>query len=350
MGKPTEKASIRENEIVEADGTKAVELDVYCPDCKKWHSVDGRRRASWAEHTLRQFSARPFLHTGGDAPLADLMDRDVICVRLEMSIEALSALFLEKRISGAPVLDAAGNLIGAVGTNDILRNAWDPPVWDRDAATGDEPQVPNGYHLEPLPRATVAEIMTPIVFKLDRDASIGQAAALMAYESVPRVFVVTPDGKVEGVVSSEDVLRWVAHSAGYVVPTTKDAALPHKPRKKLGPILIVDDDPDLRDTLSELLQEAGYAVMTAANGSEALVALQLSQRPALILLDLSMPIMSGPSLCAELSKDPQLDRIPLVLLSGSDRLAREVGRIDADAFLSKPVEANRLLGTIRRYC
>jgi CheY-like chemotaxis protein len=177
-----------------------------------------------------------------------------------------------------------------------------------------------------------------------------EAAALMAYESVQRVVVVTGDGKVEGMVSAEDVLRWVALGAGYVVPASGDKAPPPPPKGHAGPILVVDDDEDLRETLSDLLREAGYGVVTAANGAEALVALQLSQRPALILLDLAMPVMSGTKLCAELSKDPLLDRIPLVLLSGSERLAREVGRIDADAFLSKPVEAERLLGTVRRYC
>jgi CheY-like chemotaxis protein/predicted transcriptional regulator len=355
---PQDRACIRENEIIEADGTKSIELDVYCPDCDHWHAVEGRRRASWAERTLRAFAARPFLSGKGDTRIAEVMTRDVICVRPEMSIEALSALFLEKDIGGAPVLDAAGKLIGAVGTNDILRNAWEPQAWDRARGADDdleeglaEPpaRLQEGFHLEPLPRATVAEIMTPIVFQLKSDATLAQAAALMAYESVQRVVVVTGDGKVEGMVSADDVLRWVALSAGYVVPASSDKEAP-PPRRHAGPILVVDDDEDLRETLADLLREAGYGVVTAANGAEALVALQLSQRPSLILLDLAMPIMSGTKLCAELSKDPALDRIPLVLLSGSERLAREVGRIDADAFLSKPVEAERLLGTVRRYC
>jgi diguanylate cyclase (GGDEF)-like protein len=357
---PQDRACVRENEIIEADGTKSIELDIYCPDCDHWHAVEGRRRQSWADRTLRAFAARPFLSGKGDTRIAEVMTRDVVCVRPEMSIEALSTLFLEKDIGGAPVLDAAGNLIGAVGTNDILRNAWEPQAWDRSRdggadADADEgvvepaARLQEGFHLEALPRATVAEIMTPIVFQLKSDATLAQAAALMAYESVQRVVVVTGDGKVEGMVSADDVLRWVALSAGYVVPASNDKAAP-PPKSHAGPILVVDDDEDLRETLADLLREAGYGVVTAANGAEALVALQLSQRPSLILLDLAMPIMSGTKLCAEISKDPTLDRIPLVLLSGSERLAREVGRIDADAFLSKPVEAERLLGTVRRYC
>jgi diguanylate cyclase (GGDEF)-like protein len=324
-----DKARIRENRVAEPDGSESVQLDVFCPDCSHWHAVDGRRRVRWGERAVKSFGERPFVHgPPNDARVADVMTREVTCVRPDMSIELCSELLLERKISAAPVLDKNGNLLGLVATNDILRAASDATAWGR---------------------ATVTDIMTPIVFKLERDASVIQAAALMAYESVQRVVVVSPDGKVEGVLSSTYVLRWLAHSVDYAVPQRREDA-PATAARRTGPILVVDDDQELRDGVAELLREEGYEVTTAANGAEALSMLQLSTPPSLILLDLTMPVMSGAVLCNELSKDPALDRIPLVLLSGAEHLAGEVGRIDADAFLSKPVEVERLLGTVRRYC
>jgi CheY-like chemotaxis protein len=81
-------------------------------------------------------------------------------------------------------------------------------------------------------------------------------------------------------------------------------------------LLVVDDDPAIRETLADLLQDEGYVVMTAINGKEALTRLRAgSARPCVILLDLMMPVMSGAEFYAEMRSDPALADIPVVVIS-----------------------------------
>ena len=68
------------------------------------------------------------------------------------------------------------------------------------------------------PPATVRDIMTHIVFSLSQDAPISRAAALMSYEGIHRIVITSPQGAAVGIVSSLDILRWLARRDGYVVP------------------------------------------------------------------------------------------------------------------------------------
>jgi CheY-like chemotaxis protein len=80
-------------------------------------------------------------------------------------------------------------------------------------------------------------------------------------------------------------------------------------------VLVVDDDPDLRAAISDLLEDEGYAVTSAADGREALAVLRAGLRPAVILLDLSMPVMSGSDFREYQLKDPGLREIPVVVFT-----------------------------------
>ncbi|MGK4006627.1 response regulator [Sorangium sp. So ce1036] len=121
------------------------------------------------------------------------------------------------------------------------------------------------------------------------------------------------------------------------------------PATPLKRILVVDDDPDIRETLAELLQEEGYAVASAAHGAEALSALRTDPRPGLILLDLMMPIMDGWQFRAEQKKDPELASIPVVIISatGRDELVSSLG---AAQFLKKPINLEQLLAAVEQHC
>src|SRR3569832_407091 len=90
-------------------------------------------------------------------------------------------------------------------------------------------------------------------------------------------------------------------------------------------ILIVDDDVDIRVTISLILEDEGYAVASAANGEEALRYLRSHPSPSLILLDLMMPGMDGVEFRAEQQRDAQLSGIPVVVVTASGN-ARERAR------------------------
>jgi CheY-like chemotaxis protein len=119
----------------------------------------------------------------------------------------------------------------------------------------------------------------------------------------------------------------------------------HAPQK---PVLIVEDNADLRDALAELLRIAGYTVATAENGKDALDRLHGSLRPGVVLLDLSMPVMDGWEFVAQKRKDPEIAPIPVVVLSALN--GETAKKLSAAAYLRKPVELPKLLQTISAYC
>jgi len=112
-------------------------------------------------------------------------------------------------------------------------------------------------------------------------------------------------------------------------------------------ILVVEDDPAIRDTLVVLLQAQGYAVSTAANGQEALTLLRGRERPQLILLDLTMPVMSGWEFCRHRQCDPTLASIPVVLFSADGDLEQQASGLGVASCLRKPLEPEVLVQKIR---
>jgi CheY-like chemotaxis protein len=115
-------------------------------------------------------------------------------------------------------------------------------------------------------------------------------------------------------------------------------------------ILLVEDDLDLREALSMVLEAEGYRIVGAANGLEALTQLRRSGPPCLILLDLMMPIMDGWQFRAEQQQDPALASIPVVVFSADGRVPEKARALGAVAYCRKPIDFDVLLETIRRYC
>ena len=116
-----------------------------------------------------------------------------------------------------------------------------------------------------------------------------------------------------------------------------------------APILVVDDDVDALEAMRFVLEGAGYDVVTAANGEEALRYLQGRGAPGLILLDLMMPVMNGWTFLAHVESDPRLGTIPIVVLSGGMLREAEVASLGVAEYLEKPVEISTLFPVIRRY-
>jgi len=113
-------------------------------------------------------------------------------------------------------------------------------------------------------------------------------------------------------------------------------------------VFIVEDDVDTREMLGRFLELEGYRVESAANGKLALERLDAGAPACVILLDLMMPVMDGWQFRREQVQHAALADIPVIVVSaaGRDRLQQ----IDANAYLSKPVDLDELLERVTEYC
>jgi len=114
-------------------------------------------------------------------------------------------------------------------------------------------------------------------------------------------------------------------------------------------VLVVDDDFDVRDTLSDVLADEGYVVTTASDGFEALETLRNGLNPALILLDWMMPRCDGARFRELQRADPAIAHIPVLLLTADARLPVHDGALGVQGCLIKPVSLGRLLGAVAPY-
>ena len=111
-------------------------------------------------------------------------------------------------------------------------------------------------------------------------------------------------------------------------------------------ILIVEDDRDTAAAVFTLLTQAGYSVLTADNGQQAIDLLGRGIRPRIILIDLMMPKVSGHQLIDHLRSDPDLKLIPTVVITG---VPKEHVRVIADAVFHKPLDYAALITTVNSY-
>jgi DNA-binding response OmpR family regulator len=109
-------------------------------------------------------------------------------------------------------------------------------------------------------------------------------------------------------------------------------------------VLVVDDDPDILQTLALCLSTEGYRVLQASNGQEALDTLA-RERPAVVLLDLMMPVMDGWQFVTELDARGWR-RMPLLILSADRAVQAHALKLKADGFLAKPFDLDELLGKV----
>ena len=113
-------------------------------------------------------------------------------------------------------------------------------------------------------------------------------------------------------------------------------------------VLVVDDDFDIRDIVTEILEHRGYTVASASDGAEALELLR-EVRPGVILLDLNMPVMSGSEFRAAQERDPSLREIPTVVMTAVGRMREHVAALNVELALAKPVSLQELLDAVARY-
>lgn len=111
-------------------------------------------------------------------------------------------------------------------------------------------------------------------------------------------------------------------------------------------VLVVDDEPAITTLLAEMLAYAGFGVLRAHGGAEALT-LARTERPDVILMDVMMPDLDGRDACRALKMDHALQRIPVILFSSADERDVHWRGAGADAFLQKPFSIRALPAFVR---
>ncbi|GAB4516904.1 MAG: response regulator [Haliangiales bacterium] len=115
-------------------------------------------------------------------------------------------------------------------------------------------------------------------------------------------------------------------------------------------VLLVEDNDDIRENLSEILEDEGYEVIAAENGQVALDLLERTTPPSVIVLDLMMPIMNGWQLRSALLERPAFAKLPVILLSARTDVNTTAKALGVVAGLRKPISLPNLLQLVKNVC
>jgi CBS domain-containing protein len=141
-------------------------------------------------------------------PVSAVMTTDVLAVTEDVSLEALTRVLLERGISGAPVVDDEGRPVGVVSRTDLLDQRF------VSTATGDASGEETGGGGRPgAVQERVSDAMTRAATALPEAAPAEEAAAIMVRHGIHRVLVVSDDGRLSGIVTGSDIMRWIARRA-----------------------------------------------------------------------------------------------------------------------------------------
>jgi CBS domain-containing protein len=162
----------------------------------------------------------------------DIMSKDVICISKDTDLRDLAKMFLSKGITGAPVLDSHGDLVGVISQTDLLYYQLtrdDELVVPTDFYANVKVEgrtLAKGFQIEDVNTASVEEVMTPVVHAVAATASIESVARLMTRRHIHRV-IVRRGRKVVGIISALDLLR--------VIGKLSAAARAPRPRARRSP-------------------------------------------------------------------------------------------------------------------
>ena len=147
----------------------------------------------------------------------------------------------------------------------------------------------------------------------------------------------------EGLTTLEEITKVVDVSEEEPAPPETAEAVREKPK-----ILISDDEDDIRMVLKKRLESAGYDVITASNGAEA-VETAVKEKPDLIIMDVMMPVMDGFEATRILRSKLETAVIPIVMLTAKQTKEDELEGLDAgaDDYITKPFDKDKLLARIR---
>jgi len=210
-------------------------------------------------------------------PISAVMTRRVVCVPEDLSVTALEELLLDRELWDVPVVDADGRLVGLVAMTDIVREV------HRRAETAEsflddslEARLPD----EPQPR-TVGQVMTPIAFELPASCSVAQVVDLMAMQDVHQVPIISDDGTLLGIVTAEDLVRYLTRPGRTAAEPAKLADTSSDPPEVAERERLTEADRVV--SLGFLAGGVGHQVNNALTPMRLslgrLVSFELSQRP-----------------------------------------------------------------------
>ncbi|HLY37731.1 MAG TPA: response regulator [Candidatus Binatia bacterium] len=133
-------------------------------------------------------------------------------------------------------------------------------------------------------------------------------------------------------------------------PVAQDLLSPCLALDKRPTVLIVEDDHDVREAITVILECAGYESAGAADGAQAMQMLHAGLRPGLIVLDLMLPVLDGWQFRQEQRRHAEFESIPTIVCSALGDAERHAMRLGAVAGLTKPLDVDMLLALAERYC
>lgn len=238
---------IRRRRTAGATGDVSVASTVYCPKeersialdectrCSQFHALHAGVDVLETTVSCRSEEALPLREAHSElphpgTPVAEVMTSDVICLCADVGLDDALRILVERGFGAMPVVDDAGRPIGVFSKTDVARLSHERG--DTNEVISARPREREGHELGPgfhvveSSRVTVGEVMTPLALSLQEGASVGQAAALMAFEGIHQLPIVADDGRVVGILAALDVLRWFGRRSGYLVPKG-----PREPRR-----------------------------------------------------------------------------------------------------------------------
>lgn len=239
---------IRSTEVVAPEGTDRIELSVFClsrgcstlldecDTCSKCHgfqlSPDARsgRLTCHILEEMRTFAPRlaqtksPESHPSSDAMqtrVSEIMDCRTLCIEANFPVDELMPLMLARNVSRVPVIDAAGGPLGIITRTDLLLRKHLDLTYRHTSGirqvVGTRQIHLAGPNTDAGAVRTVRDVMSGGAFALIETAPVARAAALMAYEGIESLLIISQRGQVVGLLSTVDIVRWVAKSHGFSV-------------------------------------------------------------------------------------------------------------------------------------
>jgi len=150
-----------------------------------------------------QANLAPVPTIADQVPVTQIMTREITCTRRDVGASQLIELMVQNRIGCIPVVEPPGRPVGMVTKLDLVERLF--------AA---ESMAADGGALAPVP-GTAGDLMMPLAITLADHASVAHAAALMTTENIHHVAIVDGEGRLVGMVSSMDVVRWLARNDGF---------------------------------------------------------------------------------------------------------------------------------------